>query len=106
MIDLTDDPRVVALDYMMAKRMAEALHKHYPGHLWAVTCDGQQGIATVRNLRLSGQWGFLLKLSEVQNDPSLKKVIMAGGEVLERYQIARGRFNPNDFDRELIAAHG
>jgi hypothetical protein len=106
MIDLTDDPRIVALDMMLAKRMAEVLHTHYPDHLWAVTCEGAQGIASVRNLRLSGNWGFVLKIKDFQDDPALKPVIRAGGELLERYRISRGRFKAQEFDRELIACHG
>ena len=46
----------------MAKDMSETLHGTYPGHLWAVTCEGDKGIATVRNLSLSGEWGFVLHL--------------------------------------------
>lgn len=106
MLELTDNPNVVVNDFLLAKRMAEVLHKHYPGHLWAVTCEGQTGIATVRNLRLSGMWGFTLKLKNIQDDPTLKRVVMAGGELLERYKVARGKFNPADMERDLVACHG
>lgn len=86
----TDAPELSANDYVMAKNMAEMLHRHYPGHLWAVTCDGDKGIATIRNLMLSGDWGFILKLPLIYSASEWdKRVIMAGGEVLERYRIAR-----------------
>lgn len=91
MIDLTGTPEVAALDFNMAKDMAEALHEAYPGHVWAVTCDGEHGIATVRNMALSGNWGFVLKLAELSTSSDWKrKVIMAGGELLERYRLRRG----------------
>lgn len=105
MIELTGNPNVETLDYLTARQMAETLHKHYPGHLWAVTCEGLKGIATVRNLRLSGNWGFIIKLRDLNADPGMKEVIRAGGELLERYRVARGRFNPEDMERELVADH-
>ena len=79
------------LDFAMAKDMAEALHEAYPGHLWAVTCEGDKGIATVRNLNLSGEWGFVLHLKKQYSSSDLKRqVLMAGGEVLERFRLNRG----------------
>jgi hypothetical protein len=98
MIDITDNPDVNTNDFVMAKNMAEVLHRHYPGHLWAVTCEGAQGVASVRNLRLSGQWGFVLKLKDLYVDPSFKSVVRAGGELLERYRLSRGAFNQTQYE--------
>jgi hypothetical protein len=79
---------------VMAKTMAAALHAHYPGHLWAVACDGQIGFADVRNLALSGTWGFRIRLSKMYSASAFEKqVVMAGGELLERYKLKRGRLN-------------
>lgn len=92
-----DSPECAANDVLMATEMAKALDDAYPNHLWAVTCEGKTGIATIRNLRLSGNRGFILKLPTVYSASEFKKrVVMAGGEVLERYQIARGRLNMNN----------
>lgn len=94
----TDAPDIGANDYVMAMNMANILHKHYPGHLWAVTCQGDQGIATVRNLALSGKWGFLLKLKDIYSASSWdKKLVMAAGELLERYRLSRGKLNINQY---------
>ena len=94
MIDLTASPDVAALDFNTSREMAESLHAAYPGHLWAVTCEGDKGIATVRNLSLSGQWGFVLKLVSMSTSSDWKKqVINAGGELLERYKLRRGAAN-------------
>lgn len=91
MIDMTASPDVAALDFNTAREMAEVLHSAYPDHLWAVTCEGEKGIATVRNLSLSGQWGFILKLREMYTSSDWKKrVLVAGGELLERYKLRRG----------------
>jgi hypothetical protein len=94
---VTDAPDICANDYVIAKNMAELLHRHYPLHLWAVTVQGDQGIATVRNLSLSGQWGFVIKLGDIFSATDMdKKVLMAGGEVLERYKVKRGRADPEE----------
>ena len=49
-------------DLEIAKQMTVVLDRHYPGHMWAVNVDSAGGVATVKNFRLSGQWGFVLKL--------------------------------------------
>ena len=90
----TDSPELSANDLVMARHMADTLHRHYPGHLWAVTCDGAKGIATVRNLMLSGSWGFVLHLPTTYSASEWdKRVIRAGGEVLERFRISRAGYD-------------
>ena len=83
-----------ALDLALSKDVAEALNSQYPGHLWAVNCRGEDGIMTIHNLMLSGKWGFVLKLDNSYSASDLRKrAIMAGGEILERYKVSRGRVN-------------
>lgn len=105
-----DSMQATVAEYDIARRMAEALHTHYPGHLWGVSADVETGIAKVFNLRLSGQWGFVIKLNTLVNDVELKSVIRAGGELLERYKMHRGRFDaaaynalPTDFSGNHLA---
>ena len=62
----TDTPDLPANDLIMAKDMADTLNTHYPGHLWAVNVDGKQGMADIRNLALSGDWGHELLRERVQ----------------------------------------
>lgn len=95
---LSDSPQIAANDMVMAKEMADALHTAYPGHLWAVTCDGKSGMADVRNLFLSGQWGFRLKLHAIYSGSEFKReVIRAGGELLERFKLSRRGFRPDEY---------
>lgn len=95
---VTDNPQLAANDLVMAKEMADALHTAYPGHMWAVACDGATGFADVRNMALSGNWGFRVKLRDVYSGSDFKrKVIMAGGEVLERYRLSRGHFRQHEY---------
>lgn len=88
----TDAPQLSANDLTFAKEMAEALHSAYPNHLWAVTCDGVQGVATIRNLALSGLWGYRLLLPKIYSMSQFRaKVLHAGGEILERFNQRRGK---------------
>jgi predicted enzyme related to lactoylglutathione lyase len=80
-------------DHMMAKNVAEMLEKKYPGWLWAVSVD--RGLVTVKSMMLSGNWGFVLHENKIDND--LKSVVKAGGEILERYNQHRGKFNQTKY---------
>lgn len=88
---VTDAPEQNMHDLLTARTMAETLHAAYPGHFWAVNCDGKTGMADVRNLALSGNWGFRLKLGGIYSASQFKHdVIKAGGEILERFRLSRG----------------
>lgn len=78
-------------DILLAKRASATLNKHYPGHLWAVHVNSEGGVMVVKNFRVSFQYGMVLHLKNVYQDPSLKRVIRAGGELLERARMLRGR---------------
>ncbi len=81
-----------ALDISMAKDIAEALNADYPGHLWAVNVRGDQGVVTIHNLMLSGEWGYVLHLDKRYSASELRhKAKLGAGEILERYNVARGR---------------
>ena len=92
MLDLTSNPDVAANEMTMAREMADILHTTYPGYMWAVNVD--RGLANVRNLMLSGNWGFVLKIPAIYSASEFRKeVIRAGGEILERYRLKRGQFD-------------
>lgn len=91
--------RSEAADIALAKRLGEVLHKHYPGHLWAVSVNSSQGIASILNLRLSGRWGFMLHLRDLSyEDEITREAMQAGGELLERYRLARGAFRESEYE--------
>lgn len=115
MIALLDDaPDVAINDLVMSRHMADALHKHYPEHLWAVCVEGKNGIAKVYHLNTSGQKAYVLKLDPIYSASSFEKdVIRAGGEILERHGLRRGRYNedhwatlPTDFAGRFMADMG
>jgi len=82
-------------DIQLAQNASNLLNDHYPGHLWAVFVDSEQsgGVMVIKNLAMSSEYGFVLHLSNVIHDPSLRKVLMAGGEMLERAKMERGRWD-------------
>jgi len=80
-------------DISLAKRCADTLNKHYPGHLWAVHINDDKlgGTLVIRNLSLSFEYGYVLHLKRIYQDPNLKCVMLAAGEILERAGIKRGK---------------
>jgi len=83
----------IASDHAIAKNVAEHLEKKYPGWLWAV--NTMDGVVTVKSMKLSGNWGFVLHEDKIDND--YKTVTMAGGEILERYRQHRSKFNEDRY---------
>ena len=79
-------------DRELAGKIANKLNEHYPGHMWAVNVNSQETaqVCNIFDFAISSRYGYVLHLSTVENDPSLKCVIKAGGEILERAKMARG----------------
>jgi hypothetical protein len=89
---VTSTPNVDANEFVMARNIAEKLHQQYPGHLWGVNIT--DAIIDVRNLALSGEWGFKLKVPAIYSASDLdRQAVTAGGEILERFRVRRGRAN-------------
>ena len=95
------DAKQDTMDIALAKQIAEGLEAAYPGHLWAVNVQGDQGIATIHNMMLSGRWGYIMHLDKRYSaSETIKAAKMGAGEILERYNVARGRMN-NDHMTDL-----
>lgn len=80
----------------LGERMAKSLAWHYPAYRggWRIAINEPGGVVIITNILLSSKMGYVLPLSQV--DSSMKAVIMAGGEILERYRQARTRIiNPD-----------
>lgn len=85
-----------AADLIVCHQVNEILQKHYPNHLWAVGCNHEAGTVHVElpyqtRIQTRFPFGFLLHVSSMKNaDEMEKKVMLAGGELLERYKLKRG----------------
>lgn len=78
------------LENQICAAVGQQLAKHYPGWHWLVECTAQTGVVTVKNLNLSGDYGFVLHLEQLMTDTDLKLPVVAGGELLERCNLPRG----------------
>lgn len=86
------DPHV-AMDLALTKRIADVLEHHYPGHPWMVQVSHAQGIAYIKIPILMGRnSAYILHLDRMASDPTLKCVMRAGGELLEKYKVPRQPF--------------
>jgi len=82
---------VKAASQTLARNIMSTLDKHYPAvsQFWLINVDEVGGIVQVSNFLLSGRMGFVLHTSKI--DPEMKSVVRAGGELLERHRVSRGR---------------
>ena len=97
---VVDDPDFLKLSQqgqMLAKFMAAVLDKHYPGWRWGITVDERGGVVHVFALELSGDMGYTILLDDLHNGGNFdwKLILVAGGEILERYSLPRGGKRPD-----------
>jgi hypothetical protein len=100
-------------DIAICERVSEDLAKHYPGHPWAIGANHETGFLWIHlaypdnRMRtadaLGGAsfgipgWGIHIKSLKSKYD--WNKVMKAGGELLERYGIARGAYRDGDWQK-------
>lgn len=96
-----DEMSQADLEAAFAKRIGFKLMTTYPQRRWSVTVDIVAGYAQICCQSLSTTKGFILHLAKYHTMRDLmKRVAYAGGEILERYGISRGR----KFDTDQIEA--
>jgi hypothetical protein len=109
MTDIESLAQYAPRDLETAAAMHGVLQQHYPGHTWATSADHATGMANVRLLYLdtlgvNARYGFQLHIAQLKSDPTMRAVIRAGGELLERFRLRRG---PANDDTPLLAReHG
>lgn len=89
------------IDLTLAKTIADTLEIHYPGWGWQVNINSDKtgGVVNVLNGVLNdtiidrGNYGYVLHLSNIYNHrDTVKKAVMIGGELLERANMPRSRW--------------
>lgn len=81
-------------DVELAKIVAEMLDKTYPGHQWAINANVERDVVTIHNLALSAKWGTRIYPSNYYGLADfLVSAKRYAGEILERYNVSRGRVN-------------
>lgn len=88
--------------------VGEDLSRMYPGYLWMVGCNHEAGTLHIdlqcpKPIGLEN-YGYLLHISTVLSPGGQHRVMLAGGEMLERFGLRRGAAH-EDTD-EIAATHG
>lgn len=90
-----------AQEIAVAKWTGELLDRNYPGHPWyvEVKINAKGGIIQIqlRGLMPADRW-YVCNVNDVLHDPGGKRTVLKGaGEILERYNLPRQKFSPEDF---------
>lgn len=76
--------------------VGETLDQHYPGHPWRIGCDLDAGSIVIElgypapSVPGQATFGYLLHPQTLMGPNGQRRVMQAGGELLERYRLARG----------------
>lgn len=92
------------LDVLLGRQVLEKLHKHYPRWTWVIDIPPNQNVVLIRNLDCDpyGKMAYLLHKDKLAADPTLFKVMIAGGELLERYRMQREGYNPLQMEGRIM----
>jgi hypothetical protein len=89
---------LAAADEAVCRTACEELSRFYPEHLWYVEVNHEAGTVSIDlpyqkppHLR---QYGFMLHLSTVLGADGGKRLMRAGGELLERFGLPRSMAQP------------
>jgi hypothetical protein len=85
------DTTTTLTEATLMRDVLATLNKHYPGHVWAVEVSG--GVLGVKAPGLNGLMGFAIRQDRV----STKRVVMAGGEILERFRQRRAAMDIDQY---------
>lgn len=91
--NMTDDESIPDLE--LCKKIYAELQRWYPGHQWSIEVNIEAGVGFIklpypdRNGRITNQ-GCLFHISKLDD----KLVKQFGGELLERYKVARSGVTP------------
>jgi hypothetical protein len=102
--DLGDNPLpdpFLEADMFLTRRIAETIEQHYFGHAFDVRVSHQQGIVKIKIPQLmprAEDW-WCVHIAHLANDPGLKAIVRACGELLEVFGVPRLAY-----DREAFIA--
>lgn len=89
-------------DIELGKKMILALEQHYPHHAFFVQCNHEAGVLTIQLLyqnkkKVTKKWkyGMLIHITSLMTEYDvMRRAMLDGGELLERYRLARSGANP------------
>lgn len=84
----------------LAKKIFEKLWAHYPMYDWKVRVDAHPkiGMVSIKLPRIHhSALGWNFPIDKLATDPNMDIVKLAGGELLERFKLSRGRANKAEY---------
>lgn len=96
---VVEDPNFLRLTVQgraLAKFAHATLDRHFRGWRWGVTVNEEGGVLHVFAMELSSELGYTVLLDDFYNDGNFdwKLILVAGGEILERFGQPRGMKKP------------
>jgi hypothetical protein len=100
------DPHGLLLAYEegLCKRIFEKLWEHYPMYDWKVKVDAspKMGMVSIKLPRIHhSALGYNFPVDKLANDPGMGIVVKAGGELLERFKLTRGKANKAEYTDQI-----
>lgn len=77
----------------ICKAFSHALDKIYPGYAWQVGM--MQDVVHIQNLSINKELSYQMPLAKF--DPEGKLLMRIGGEILERFNVKRGKMDRAEF---------
>lgn len=106
-IEVIEDDKPDAKDIAIASAIGDVLYNEYPGYSWWAWSDYGNGVAGFKcgeiNISVTANTppGMTIHLAKLVNHKDLyKKVIQMGGELLERANLPRTRWN-GDYPKKV-----
>lgn len=94
------DKKVAAVEFWIAKKIGEDLMHTYPNRQWHVDVDTRNETIVISCPSLSKRMGYRLNMKKETIAQLLPRCRRAGGEILERYGVTRGRIiDPYDIEQ-------
>lgn len=86
--------KVELSDAMLACDLSKVLADQYPGYQWLLCVNSEGKVIDIKNLEVSGTWGYrILRPDLMAHDELRHAVVIAGGEILERAGLRRGKID-------------
>lgn len=93
----TGSDQIEIANYELASIVGECLHNAYPGYLWRVNAEIEGGVVNIICGDVSYESGCTLMLKDLAEPVAAKKLVLkAGGEILERAKLHRGRMREHE----------
>lgn len=90
------DGEIDAANEALAREIGRKLGQVYPGHPWGVMAEIEHGIVKVA-IQGFTQWPYVIHVATLKADPTMRSVVRAGGELLERFKMPRKGFSLADW---------